>query len=336
MRSKEDAIELLESLAQSKRRAGDEFRAGAYARAAKAVESRDDFVDLVAAGRLRTIPGIGASIERTLMDFLTKQDDLVHESYHSAPFQGAPDLHCHSSWSDGALDVEQIVLRAKALGESAIGITDHSPSLKIARGLSPAMVRAQWAELERVQAKHPDVLILRGTECDILRNGRLDYPDELLAKFDFVVGSLHSQLRLPEDAQTERVLKALDSPFLTVLGHPTTRVPGRRPRANLDLKRVFEKAAAKGVAVEVNGHAGRLDLDADLARQALDAGALLSLGSDGHNGFEMLGLETARRTAAEAGAKPSDVVNYEVLRRRRSRLSVVPRVHEADAQQNAP
>lgn len=333
VRPKSDAIALLKAMAKAMRHKGDDRRAGAYTRAAQSLErTSEDFAQLIADRRLRTLPGVGESIERTIILFaLTGEvpeglgitvgaggDDESGlpeppASYHAAPYRAAPDLHCHTTWSDGTMDLEDVVLFARKLGERAIGISDHSGSLKIARGLSPDDVRAQWAQIDRLQEKYPDIAILKGTECDILRNGRLDHPPEILAGFDYVIGSLHSQLKLTKAEQTERVLRALDEPHLTIFGHPTTRVPGRRPPAALDLAKVFEKAAVNNIALEVNGNPGRLDLDADLARQALAAGARISLGSDAHSAWEMLALENARRIAHDAGARDAQIVNDAVL-----------------------
>jgi histidinol phosphatase-like PHP family hydrolase len=340
VRSRQEVVQLLTAMSKWMRRQGDARRANAYARAANAIERRDDFERLVERSALRTVPGIGESIERTVTRFVREgavpewlgaaaaeeggaDEALFPEppaSYHRAPFGGVPDLHCHTTWSDGTLSLEEVVLFAKRLGEPAIGISDHSGSLHIARGLKPDEVRAQWAQIDRLQAEHPDVVIMKGTECDILRDGRLDHPVDVLDGFDYVIGSLHSQLRLPLAEQTERVLRALEDPHLTVLGHPTTRVPNHRPRANLDLPRVFEKAALHEVALEVNGNPGRLDLDVELALEALQAGARLSLGSDGHSAWEMLSLATARQMAADAGARVEDLANVDVLDRARRRL----------------
>lgn len=339
---RERVVLLLREMAQRMREAGDRTRAGAYTRAADNVERRMDFDELYDRKRLRAITGIGPSIERTIVAFLERDerpawlDDASKlpqriaggkpgrvrggappaappEDYADAPFADAPDLHVHTSWSDGTMSVEEVVVWARRLGARAVGITDHSGSLRIANGLRPNEVRAQWKEIERVQAEHPDILILRGTECDILRNGRLDHPEELLAEFDFVVASLHSQLKLDKAAQTLRVLRALDSEHMTVLGHPTTRVPNARPRANLDLDRVFAKAAERGIAMEVNGNPGRIDLDVPLARRALAAGCALSVSSDGHSAREMLSFAKARWMALEAGATEADLVNYSVM-----------------------
>ncbi|HWH08695.1 MAG TPA: PHP domain-containing protein [Candidatus Thermoplasmatota archaeon] len=350
-------IELLERMGTVMRRRGDVHRARAYLGAANALERRSDFEELYAAGRLQEVPGVGPAIEKKVVDFVERgatpewlEDESlapkpkkgkggaitrarekargaagaaewpdVPVAWETAPFRDCPDLHVHTTWSDGTLTLEEVVRWAKELQVPAVGVTDHSGSLRIARGLRPEEVRSQWLAMDRVQEKHPEVRILRGTECDILRDGRLDHPEDLLEELDYVVASLHSQLKLDKDEQTKRVLRALDNPFVTVLGHPTTRVPGHRPRANLDLDRVFRKAADRGVAMEVNGNPGRLDLDVDLARQALEAGCKLSLSSDGHSAWEMLSLAVARQMAHEAGATKRDIVNYAVLARAQKR-----------------
>lgn len=330
---KAEAVDLLTAMGLGMRRRGDLGRARAYMRAANAIARRDDFDELLAKDRLRAIPGIGPSIERTLKRFAETgerpdwaaqeageagEDEGLAEippAFFRAPFADAPDLHVHTTWSDGSLTLDEVVAFAKRLGAKAIGISDHSGSLGIARGLKPDEVRAQWADIARVQAAHPDIRILKGTECDILRDGTLDHPKDILRGFDYVIGSVHSQLRLPRKEQTARMLAALDQEHLTVLGHPTTRVPNRRPRADLDLPRVFEKAAERRVALEVNGNPGRIDLDVDLAVDALAAGARLSLASDGHSAYEMLSFAIARTMAEEAGAKRDDLVNYDLLER---------------------
>lgn len=329
------------------RKAGDRTRVSAYSRAADAIEKRKDFEELYARKRLQSIAGVGPSIEAKIVAFVERGerpewlDDPAKlparirkgavtraraaagaeklaqppRAYFEAPFADAPDLHVHTTWSDGTLSLEETIVWAKRLGAPAIGISDHSGSLRIARGLRPDEVREQWAKIEKLQAEHPDIRILRGTECDILRDGSLDHPDDLLAEFDFVVASLHSQLKLDKAEQTKRVLRALDHEHVTVLGHPTTRVPDRRPPAKLDLDKVFEKAAARGIAMEVNGNLGRIDLDVPLAKKALDAGCKLSVASDAHSAREMLHLAVARTMAAEAGATKADLVNYDVMSR---------------------
>lgn len=342
--SKGEVVDLLKAMGEAMRRAGDLHRARAYSRAATALAGREDFETLLARGRLQDVSGIGPAIERKVVAFVEKGEKpewladpakatvsgnkvrprsslesvrAIPKSYRDAPFPDAPDLHCHTTWSDGTLSLEEVVLFAKRLGAKAIGISDHSGSLRIANGLRPAEVLAQWEAIDRLQERHPDVRILKGTECDIRRDGTLDHPEHLLTGFDYVIGSLHSQLKLPRREQTERVLAALDQPNLTGMGHPTTAVPDRRPPADLDLARVFERAAQRGVAMEVNGNPGRLDLPVPLVRQALEAGCKLSLGSDAHTAREMLSLATARRMAHEAGATEADLVNFRFLPERK-------------------
>lgn len=330
---KAEVVDLLTAMGLALKRRGEVPRARAYLGAANTIARLDDFEQLLEQDRLQDIRGVGASIERRIKAFVERgerpewledvdvaQAQVADEElgevprvWDEAPFRDAPDLHCHTTWSDGTLSLEEVVAVAERLGLRAIGVSDHSGSLRIARGLSPSDVRKQWEHVARVQEAHPQTRILRGTECDIMRDGSLDHPDEILAGFDYVIGSLHSQLKLDEDAQTERVLRALENDHLTILGHPTTRVPGYRPRANLDLRRVFEKAAERGVAMEVNGNPGRIDLDVDLAKQALQAGCRLSLGSDGHSAREMLSLARAREIAAEAGAGEGDILNLDFL-----------------------
>lgn len=325
-------VDLLVDLGLAMKRKGDLGRARAYFKAANAVARTPDLEAKARAGRLQDIRGVGFSIEKTIQRFLesgqrpewlppASPDERIAETalspppgWGAGPFADAPDLHCHTTWSDGALTLDELVALAKRHGARVLGISDHSGSLRIANGLDAAAVRAQWEDIARVQAAHPDVRLLQGTECDILRDGTLDHPPDILAGFDFVIGSLHSDLRAPLKQQTERVLTALADPRLTVLGHPTTRVPGRRPRANLDLDEVFAAAARHGVALEVNGNRGRIDLDEELARRALQAGARLALGSDTHVAAELFQFAEAQRIAQAAGATRNDIANYDLLK----------------------
>ncbi len=326
-----EVVDLLVEIAFELKERGDIPRARAYQRAAREVAARPDFDTLFAAARLRDIKGVGASIARTITNFVATGErpswlpeeprllaDVAARAVRgeNGPFAGVPDLHCHTLWSDGAMSIDMLVATAKRFGARAVGVSDHSASLRIARGLDADAVRAQWAEIARVQAAHPDVLILRGTECDILRDGALDHPADLLAGFDYVIASLHSHLKLDAREQTERVSAALGHPAVTIWGHPTTRVPGHREPAALDLPRLFDEAATQGVAPEVNGNAGRLDLDADLARDALARGCRLALGSDAHHPRELVRIWDAAEIAHAAGAGPDDIINFETARGR--------------------
>ena len=355
---KERVVKLLREMADAMRKAGDRHRVRAYSRAADNVEKRQDFDTLYDRKRLQDIAGVGPAIEKKIIDFIEegKRPDWLDDpgklppklrgsavtrarsaaggleamaepprAYFGSPFLDAPDLHVHTTWSDGTLALQEVVEWAKRLQAPAIGISDHSGSLRIANGLRPDEVREQWAEIERLQAEHPDILILRGTECDILRDGTLDHPEDLLAEFDYVIGSLHTSLKLDKHQQTERVLRALDCEHMTVMGHPTTRVPSYRAPANLDLDRIFEKAADRGVAMEVNGNPGRIDLDVPLAKKALEHGCKLAVTSDGHSAREMLSVAVAKTMADAAGATEADIVNYDVMGDPRGRAPAAKR-----------
>lgn len=347
---RERVVLLLREMAEAMRGRGDRTRAAAYSQAAEAIAARPDFDALVARKRLQGVTGVGPSIEQKLLAFIERGErpawlddeqemppriggsaasrarareagaipDDVPDAYHTAPFPDAPDLHVHTTWSDGTLRLHDVVVWAKRLGAPAVGIADHSGGLRIAHGLTPERVREQWKEIDRVRLAHPDIAVLRGTECDILRNGRLDHPEDLLAGFDFVVASMHSHLSLDKAAQTARVLAALDSPHVTILGHPTARRIGQRQASKLDLDKIFAKAADRGVALEVNGNPGRLDLDVPLATKALAAGCKLACSSDGHSAHEMMSFAVARLMVHEAGAKKADIVNYDVLAKARA------------------
>ena len=361
---KERVVALLREMADAMRKAGDRHRVRAYSRAADNLERRQDFDTLYDRKRLQDVTGVGPAIEKKIVEFIEegKRPDWLDDPaklpaklrgsavtraraaaggleempeppavYFDTPFADAPDLHVHTTWSDGTLSLDEVVQWAKRLQAPAVGISDHSGSLRIANGLRPDEVREQWAEIQKLQLEHPDILILRGTECDILRDGTLDHPADLLAEFDYVIGSLHSSLKLDKAQQTERVLRALDCEHLTVLGHPTTRVPSYRAPANLDLDRIFEKAAERGVAMEVNGNPGRIDLDVPLAKKALSYGCKLALGSDGHSAGEMLSVAKAKLMAQKAGATEADIVNYDVMGDPRARASATKRNAKGEA-----
>jgi DNA polymerase (family X) len=219
------------------------------------------------------------------------------------------DLHSHTRWSDGTLTVRQMTEAARERGYAYLAISDHSQSLAMAGGLDPERVRRQWEEIDAENARQDDVRVLKATEVDILADGRLDFGDELLAGFDWVTASVHSGFAQGGGRYTARVLAAAASPFVDVIGHPTGRMLGRRGHAPVDLVRLVEAAAASGTYLEVNAQPRRLDLDAEMARQALAGGARITIGSDAHSesafDFIRFGLLVARR----AGARPEDVGN---------------------------
>jgi DNA polymerase (family 10) len=218
-------------------------------------------------------------------------------------------LHCHSTYSDGAAAVADLAAAARAAGYSYLGLTDHSMAAAYAGGLKEDDVRRQHAEIDELNRQWDDFRVLKGIEADILADGALDYRPEVLDRFDFVVGSIHSRMELDEATQTARVLRALDDPHLTILGHPTGRLLlGRGPVA-LDLGAVIAKAAERGVAIEINGDPQRLDLDWRRCREARDAGATLSIGSDAHSVAGLENMERGLAIARKGWLERADVLN---------------------------
>jgi DNA polymerase (family 10) len=215
-------------------------------------------------------------------------------------------FHNHTTYSDGTATLEAMALAAKKLGWEYFGVGDHSQSLTVARGLSPERVRAQWAEIDDLNKKLKGIQILKGTECDILPDGRLDYDDELLAGFDYVVASVHTHFTLSEEEQTARVCKALAHPATTMLGHATGRLLLRRDGYKIDLERVIQAAAKHGKMIEINAQPMRLDLDWTYVKRARELGVKLVINPDAHSPGELalteFGLHVARRgwlTAAD-------------------------------------
>ncbi len=210
-------------------------------------------------------------------------------------------LHIHTSYSDGAHTLKQMALAAQALGMTYIGVCDHSQTAAYAGGLTPARVRAQWQEIDAVQGE-VDIRILKGIESDILSDGSLDYTDDLLEGFDFVVASIHSSFTLLEVAQTERLVRAVSNPFTTILGHPTGRLLLRRPPYKFDLEAVLAAAEVHGTVIEINANSYRLDLD---WRDVLAARGRVkfAINTDAHHtdGFDDLkyGIRVARKGALE-------------------------------------
>ncbi len=223
------------------------------------------------------------------------------------------DLHVHTNWSDGHDTLGAMVRAAQAKGYEYVGISDHSQSLTIAGGLKEEEVNEEDARIKDLQAEWPDIRILHGAEVDILGDGRLDYPDEVLQGLDYAIGSIHSRFTQPEKEMTERVITAMENEFLTVLAHPTARHINEREPVALDLPRVFEVAAETGTALELNAGISRLDLNGAHARAAKEAGAPLMINTDAHAtvGLDQMkfGVGQARRGWLEAG----DVVNTRPL-----------------------
>ncbi|WP_456433839.1 DNA polymerase/3'-5' exonuclease PolX [Thermosulfuriphilus sp.] len=214
------------------------------------------------------------------------------------------DLHVHSSFSDGVASVEEIGERAEAMGLSWVGICDHSQGLRVAGGLKSEDIAAKKEAISRFNRRKKKVKLLFGTEVDILADGTLDYPDELLKEFDLVIASIHSGFRQDEATLTKRILSAIKNPYVHIIGHPTGRLLGERAPYPLDLKAVLAAAKEAGVALEINAYYKRLDLNDVNARAAKEAGVKLAIGTDAHSleqlAFLPLGVAMARRGWCEA------------------------------------
>jgi len=239
-------------------------------------------------------------------------------------------LHCHSTWSDGMNSIEEMAEAARALGMTYLGLCDHSAAAAYAGGMSIDRVREQHLAIDAANTKSGQAFrVLKGIEVDILADGSLDYPDDVLATFDLVVASVHSRFNLQASEQTERMIRAVSNPYIDILGHPTGRLLLKRDPYPLDLFAVIDAAAERGVAIEINAHPQRLDLDPAGLRHGLAKGMKTSVNPDAHETAGLAdigyGIDTARRGWCTAG----DVLNtlslpdlLEWLRQRRKRAGV--------------
>jgi DNA polymerase (family 10) len=218
-------------------------------------------------------------------------------------------LHCHSTYSDGKASIAEMARAARERGWSYIGITDHSQSAFYAGGLSRERVLAQLGEIDELNEAADGFRILKGIEADIMADGRLDYSEDILDRFDFVVGSIHSRLSMDRSAMTERLLTALDDPHLTILGHPTGRLLLSRPPYDVDLDAIFEKAREVGAAIELNADPHRLDLDWRHLRRAKSMGIAVEIGPDAHSTAGLDYIDFGIGIARKAWLEPRDVLN---------------------------
>jgi putative hydrolase len=225
------------------------------------------------------------------------------------------DLHVHSDWSDGGSPIEAMALAARELGHDYMALTDHSPRLTVARGLSPDRLREQLRLVADLNDKLAPFRILTGIEVDILEDGGLDQEPELLAQLDVVVASVHSKLRAPREDMTRRMVTAISNPHMDVLGHCTGRiVVGRgRPESDFDAELVFEACRHFGVAVEINSRPERLDPPKRLLALALEMGCMFSVDTDAHAPGQLDWQIYGCVRAEECGVPPERIINTKPL-----------------------
>ena len=303
------------------------YRVRAFRRAAAAVDATDpdELARLAAApgAGLRGLSGIGEVTERVIREALAGEVPVYLrrlEAIEGQPVaEGAAalraalrgDCHTHSTWSDGGSLVAEMAEAARDLGHDYLVLTDLSPRLTVANGLSPERLRAQLDEVAELNRSLAPFRILTGIEVDILEDGRLDQTDELLGRLDVVVASVHSKLRTPGPEMTRRMVAAVANPHTDVLGHCTGRiVVGRgRPESEFDPEAVFGACAEHGVAVEVNSRPERQDPPKRLLRLAVEAGCRVAIDTDAHAPGQLEWQPYGADKAAECGVTPDRIVN---------------------------
>jgi DNA polymerase (family 10) len=262
---------------------------------------------------MRENTGEVEAAEKGLVPTLLEADDV----------QGL--FHNHTTWSDGTNSVEEMARAAKALGLKYLGFGDHSQSLTVANGLSPERVREQQAEIDAVGKRLKGIKLFKGTECDILQDGDLDYDDDLLSTFDYVVASVHSYFNQPREEMTARIIRAIRNPHVTMLGHATGRLLLQRDGYAVDLDAVLQAAAEAGTMIEINADPHRLDLDWAHCKRAKALGVKLVINPDAHSTGGLanfrFGVDVARRGWLEKGnvfnTLPAKEVERALAERRR-------------------
>jgi DNA polymerase (family X) len=267
--------------------------------------------ELFAAVGLRWIPPVlrehRGEIEAAELDHEDRLPTLV------TPEDLRGDLHMHSTWSDGKNTIREMAEACLQRGYAYLAITDHSPSLTVANGLTPERLRAQALEIAEVQASLPGIRLFRGCEVDILKDGSLDLPDDLLDELDLVLVAVHTHFELDRAAQTQRILRALEHPRVHALVHPTGRLLGRRDPYPLDLEAVLEAAKAHDVAVELNANPWRLDLEDRFLHRARELGVDVVVNTDAHRLDQLAYMDSGLEEARRGWLEPRHVVNTRSL-----------------------
>ncbi len=223
------------------------------------------------------------------------------------------DLHAHTTATDGRSSLEDMVAAARALGFEYLAITEHSRRQSMARGLDPGRLRRQGDAIDRLNAKSEGIRVLKGIEVDVVDDGTLDLPDSVLAELDVVVAAVHSRFNLSRAQQTERILRGLDNPRVTLLAHPTGRLIGEREPYDVDMLKIMRKAKARGVGLELNAHPERLDLTDTHCRMAKDEGVLVAVNSDAHDTGEFANLRYGIGQARRGWLARGDILNTRSL-----------------------
>jgi putative hydrolase len=302
------------------------FRVQAFRRAATTLERLPpgELEKRAASGRLRELPGIGDVTERTILEALRGEIPVYLrrlEATGGRPIAGEAaviraalrgDLHAHTEWSDGGSSIREMAEAAIELGHEYLVISDHSPGLVVANGLSPERLGRQLDQVAALNAELAPFRILTGIEVDILEDGTLDQSDEQLERLDVVVASVHSRLRAPASELTPRMVAAIASPNMDVLGHCTGRMRTRkrnRPPSEFDAEIVFAACARFDKAVEINSRPERLDPPKRLLRLAIEAGCKVAIDSDAHAPGQLDWLANGCERAAATGVSIETVVN---------------------------
>lgn len=243
------------------------------------------------------LPWIPPELRENKGEIEAAREDRLPDLVEEKDIRG--DLHMHTSATDGRNSLREMAEEAKRLGYDYIAITDHSKRLTMANGLDAKRLRQQMAAIDKLNDELDGIRVLKGIEVDILEDGKLDLPDEVLDELDIMVGSIHSKFELSKKKQTERVLRAMDNPRFNILGHPTGRLINEREAYQIDLEAVIEAAAERGCCLELNAQPSRLDLAGRYAGMLREAGVLGAVSTDAHAtdhlGFMHLGMAQARR-----------------------------------------
>ena len=303
------------------------YRARAFSAAAWTLAlERPNLDALFKDKKLTSIEGVGEGIAKVLAGLIETGQSTYLERLRAETGQPARDdessidlsayqgdLHSHTDWSDGRATMLEMARAAKTLGYKYLGVTDHSPRIKVVNGLDAARLLAQSREREQVEKEIDGLALLQGIEVDILEDGSLDLPDAVLELLDVVIASPHVKLRQEPSAMTERMMRAVSNPNVDVIGHPTGRRPGSREGATYDFEQVFRAAARHGVALEIDCDPARMDLSPEQARLALDLGCTFSLDADAHAPAEFAYVPMGAWMARRAAIPMDRILNFRPL-----------------------